>query len=115
VDDNDVLRLLLTHALESAGYVAIPADSAETALEAVRLDPPDLCLVDHVMPGMSGADLIRALSASTDARLRAVRAIGLTGWAGAEAELLAAGAVAAIRKPIEEGPLLDDVRRLLAG
>ena len=53
VDDNGVLRALLAQALEAAGYVAIAADSGESALEVARFEPPDLCVVDQVMPGMS--------------------------------------------------------------
>jgi CheY-like chemotaxis protein len=114
VDDNQILRTLLAQLLESAGYVAIAAESAEAALEVLRFHPPDLCLIDQVMPGMSGAELIRALRASPDERLRAIPAIALTGLADAEKEMLAAGAVSAIRKPFAEKPLLDGVREALA-
>jgi two-component system phosphate regulon response regulator PhoB len=115
VDDNQILRTLLTQVLEAAGYIAIAAESAEAALEVLRFQPPDLCLVDQVMPGMSGADLIRTLRASPDERLRGIPAIALTGLAGTEGEMIAAGAVAAIRKPCAEKPLLDGVREALEG
>jgi two-component system NtrC family sensor kinase len=114
VDDNQTLRALLAQALEAAGYVAIPAESAELALEVFRLDPPDLCLVDHHMPGMDGADLIRWLRRSSDARLRAMPAIGLTGYQNAGSSLLEAGASAALQKPCDEGALLELVARALA-
>lgn len=114
VDDNALLRTLLTQSLEHAGYEALSAESGEAALEAARLSPPDVCVVDQVMPGMSGAELIRALRASADERLRSVAAVGLSGWDGAEGELLAAGAAVAIRKPCGVEPLLAGVRRALA-
>lgn len=113
VDDNGVLRALLAQAMESAGYVAIAADSGESALEVARFDPPDLCVVDQVMPGMSGADLVRALRASDDEQLRRMPVIGLTGVTGAERLLLEAGADAALPKPFREGPLLELVQRAL--
>lgn len=115
VDDNGVLRALLAQALESAGYVAIAADSGEAALEVARFDPPDLCLVDQVMPGMSGAELVRALRASEDEQLRRMPVIGLSGASGAERLLLEAGANASLPKPFREGPLLELVQRALAG
>lgn len=115
VDDNGVLRALLAQALEAAGYVAIAADSGESALEVVRFDPPDLCVVDHVMPGMSGAELVRTLRASEDEQLRRMPVIGLSGVTGAERILLDAGADAALPKPFREGPLLEMVERTLAG
>ncbi len=115
VDDNLTLRVLLAQALEEAGYVAIGAESAEAALEVARFDPPDLWLVDHHMPGMNGAALIRLLRRSPDERLRAAPAIGLTGYQEAAQDLLDAGAACALSKPCGEGPLLRQVADALAG
>jgi two-component system phosphate regulon response regulator PhoB len=109
VDDNLPLRVLLSHALEEAGYVAIAAESAEAAMDVARFDPPDLCLVDHYMPGRTGADLIRELRASSDERLRCIPAIGLTGYEDGQRDLLAAGALFALQKPCGDGPLLEKV------
>ena len=113
VDDNLPLRVLLSHALEEAGYVAIAAESGEAALEVASFDPPDLCLVDHHMPGMDGAQLIRALRASADPRLRRIPTIGLTGFDGATRDLLEAGAAFAVTKPYGEAPLLEKVASAL--
>jgi CheY-like chemotaxis protein len=112
VDDNRTLRLLISQALEHAGYVAIGADSAETALEVARTDPPDLLLVDQVMPGMSGAELIRSVRADPTLRTRTV--IGFSGVSNAAEELLRAGADLALQKPLHEEELLGQVRRMLA-
>ena len=113
VDDNETLRTLVAQVLEAEGYVAIAAESGEAALEVARFAPPDLFLVDHVMPGMTGAELIRALRTSVDERLRNIPAIGLSAYDGARHELIAAGAVAAIGKPVAYGVLLEQVRRAL--
>jgi CheY-like chemotaxis protein len=112
VDDNRTLRLLISQALEHAGYVAIGADCAETALEVARTDPPDLLLVDQVMPGMSGAELIRSVRADPTLRTRTV--IGFSGVSNAAEELLRAGADLALQKPLHEEELLGQVRRMLA-
>jgi len=113
VDDNETLRTLVAQVLESEGYVAIGAESAEAALEVARFAPPDLLLVDHVMPGMTGAQLIRELRSSGDERLRGIPAIGLSAYDAARHELIAAGAVAAIGKPVAYGVLLEQVRSAL--
>ncbi len=114
VDDNETLRTLVAQVLESEGYVAIAADSAEAALEVARFSPPDLFLVDQVMPGLTGAELIRVLHASSDEKLRCIPAIGLSAYDQARRELLAAGAVAAIGKPVAYALLLDQIERALA-
>ncbi len=114
IDDNETLRTLVAQVLEAEGYVAIAAESAEAALEVARFAPPDLLLVDHVMPGMTGAEFIRVLRSSPDERLRSIPAIGLSAYDGARHELIAAGAVAAIEKPVAYEVLLQQVRSTLA-
>lgn len=106
VDDNRLIRRLLELVLEEAGYAPVPAESGETALELAREDPPDACIVDQEMPGMKGADLLRALKLSRDPRLAEVPAIGVSAYPEAEAELRAAGAAAFLRKPIDEDEVL---------
>lgn len=113
VDDNDTLRTLIAQALESEGYVAMAASSGEEAIEVAHFSPPDLCLVDQVMPGMTGSELIRALRSSEDERLRTVPSIGLSAYEAARHELIAAGAVGALGKPVTYGTLLDLVRTTL--
>jgi CheY-like chemotaxis protein len=114
VDDNLTLRVLLAQALEEAGYMAIAAESAEAALDVARFDPPDLWVVDHHMPGMNGAQLIRELRRSADERLRSAPAIGLTGYEGAAQDLVDAGAHCALAKPCGEVRLLEQVAGALA-
>jgi len=113
VDDNLPLRLMVAQALEERGYVTVPADSGEAALEAVADGPPDLCVVDYLMPGMNGAELVHRLRASPDPWLHQVPVIGLTAYADGERELLAAGAALALRKPLDEVALVEAVGRLL--
>jgi CheY-like chemotaxis protein len=43
------------------GYRAVPATNATEALEAFEKEEFDLLVTDHVMPGMSGVDLARAV------------------------------------------------------
>jgi CheY-like chemotaxis protein len=113
VDDNLPLRLMVAQALEEHGFVTVAAESGEAALEAIGYRPPDLCVIDYFMPGMSGAELIRELRGSHDERLRRVKVIGLTGYEGGDRELLAAGADLVLRKPWNEAALLAAVGRLL--
>jgi two-component system phosphate regulon response regulator PhoB len=113
VEDNETLRTLVAQALESNGYVAIAAESGEAALEVAHLAQPDLCLVDHVMPGMTGAEFIRFLRALADERLRSVPVIGLSAYERGREELVAAGAVAALGKPVAYEILIKVVRDTL--
>jgi CheY-like chemotaxis protein len=114
VDDNDLVRRLVGLMLEGAGHVVVQAESGELALEIAHRDPPDACVIDEVMRGMKGSDVIRALRRSPDLRLRAVPVVGISGRAGAGRELLDAGADAFVPKPVEEGALLSEIARLAA-
>jgi CheY-like chemotaxis protein len=60
VDDEDVVRMSTAGMLEDMGYAVAEAQSAEQALALLESGmQPDLLVTDHLMPGMSGADLAR--------------------------------------------------------
>jgi PAS domain S-box-containing protein len=81
VDDEDLVRMSTAHMLVDLGYDVMEAGSAEAALRMVDdgLDP-DLLVTDHLMPGMTGAQLVRALRAARPA----LRALIVSGYAEAE-------------------------------
>jgi DNA-binding response OmpR family regulator len=66
VDDDALLRRSLAFNLEKAGYHVSTAATAEDALAQVRLDPPDLVLLDIGLPGMDGLDALRNLRQQID-------------------------------------------------
>jgi DNA-binding response OmpR family regulator len=66
VDDDALMRRSLAFNLEQAGYRASTAESAETALSQVRLDRPDLVLLDISLPVMDGLDAMRQLKDEFD-------------------------------------------------
>jgi CheY-like chemotaxis protein len=114
VDDNPLILRVASLVLEEVGFEVVPADSGEAALALAGLDPPDLLVVDQEMPGMKGAELVRALRLSGDLRLAAVPVLGISAHPGAERTLRAAGANAFLGKPIEEEALLEAVLVALA-
>ncbi len=66
VDDDVLMRRSLAFNLEQAGYRASTAESAETALAQVRLERPDLVLLDISLPVMDGLDAMRKLKEEFD-------------------------------------------------
>lgn len=66
VDDDALMRRSLAFNLEQAGFHASTAESAETALSQVRLDRPDLVLLDISLPMMDGLDAMRQLKNQFD-------------------------------------------------
>ncbi|HEU4711733.1 MAG TPA: response regulator [Pyrinomonadaceae bacterium] len=58
VDDSALSRRTLRRILESAGYEVVEADDGMTALELYFLEKPSLVLLDLVMKGMYGLDVL---------------------------------------------------------
>ena len=62
VDDDPDIRELVTLKLQASGHTTVDADSAETARDVLGSDVDvELAVIDHMMPGMTGVDLIRLL------------------------------------------------------
>ena len=61
VEDEAPIRDMLKFALEREGYFVSEADSANQARELMSRNRPDLAVVDWMMPGESGVELIRGL------------------------------------------------------
>jgi CheY-like chemotaxis protein len=60
-DDEAQVRELLRHFLTREGYLVSTVESGREALDAVPTFQPDVILVDMVMPGLSGTDVLIAL------------------------------------------------------
>ena len=113
VDDVDKNVRLLADILTARGYRTSTAASGEEALARIADDPPDLVLLDVMMPGMNGYDVCRAIRADP---ARAVLPVVLVTALNPEQERvngLNAGADDFLSKPIHQAELLARVRSLL--
>ena len=64
VDDEDLVRMSTADMLTDLGYEVVEANSAEDALRLIQDGiQPDLLVTDHLMSGISGAELARHLKA----------------------------------------------------
>jgi phosphate regulon transcriptional regulator PhoB len=61
VEDESDIRELVLHHLKREGYLVSAAASGEEALRQVRTAPPDLVLLDLMMPAMNGLEVCRRL------------------------------------------------------
>ncbi len=64
VDDEELIRKLVTTYLERLGYVVKTATDGAQALRAITADPPDLVITDVQLPSLSGLELTRRLRAN---------------------------------------------------
>jgi len=61
VDDEPGVRRTFRRILESAGYVTVPAESGQAALDALDEGVFDLVLLDLKMPGTNGVETLREI------------------------------------------------------
>ena len=63
VDDDPDIRILVAMALEDAGCVVRTVNDGAAALTAIRAKAPDVVVLDVMMPGMDGYEVVRTLRA----------------------------------------------------
>lgn len=115
VEDNPTNMKLVQMVLDRGGYAVQEATGAEEAIEAIRINPPDLVLMDVQLPGMDGFEAMALLKA--DPTTAAIPVVALTAFAmhGDEEKILEAGFDAYVAKPIRYAELLALVERMLTG
>jgi PAS domain S-box-containing protein len=115
VDDDTIVRDVLTSSLEDSGYAVVPVDSGAAALNRLAAgEHVDIIVSDLTMPSMDGLTLIRAAQERRPGR----PAVLLTGYAGDGATLAVGGAISGtfslLRKPVTGTQLADRINALLA-
>jgi len=112
VDDSALSRRTLRRILESAGYEVSEADDGMTALEVYFLEKPDLVLLDLVMKGMYGLDVLTKLR-EMDQGARVI--VASADIQSSTRKLVdEAGAVAFINKPFISEQVITTVEAALA-
>src|SRR5689334_13185337 len=76
VEDDRFLRRACETSLRQQGFTVSTAADGEEALRAVRAEPPDLILLDILMPKLTGIEVLRVLK--SDEKTRAIPVIVLT-------------------------------------
>ena len=112
-DDETNLRTLVRTTLEDPELRILESASGPTTLEMVRRERPDLLLLDWMMPGMTGIEVMKALRLDPETAGLAVIMLTAKGQEKDRLEALALGAVAYLVKPFSPLQLLGKVREVL--
>lgn len=110
VDDDDMTRSVLVRVLKIEGHEVAAAASGTEALDMVAAAPPDLIVLDVVMPGIDGIEVCRRLKA--DAATEPIPVLILSGMTDRDSRLrgVSAGANDYLAKPIDREDLVLRVR-----
>ena len=113
VDDSALSRRTLRGILEPAGYEVAEAEDGLAALERYFIEKPDVVLLDLVMKGMYGLEVLTKLrELDSDVKVVVVSADIQT---SSHDLVEAAGAKAFINKPFDKAEILNALTTVLAG
>lgn len=115
VEDDDAIREMLSRRLALRGHAVELAADGETGLAMIRASPPEVVLLDHGLPGMTGWDVARALRA--DPAFATLPVIALTAHAGepSRREAMAAGCTTFLSKPVDMKALERELLAIAGG
>lgn len=113
VDDQETVLLIEGRLAKFAGYEPITANDGEEALKIARSEPVRLILLDIMMPGMSGFEVLQALK--TDPKTKDIPVIVITALdAGRDASLQQlSGVVDILAKPVPAKDLQNLLKKYL--
>jgi len=113
VDDSGLARRSTRRLLEQAGFEVVEAEDGLSALERFVVDKPDVVLLDLVMKGMYGLDVLEKLRELDPA----VRVIVLSADVQTSSRdmVQAAGAAGFINKPAPPGHVVGMIEQVMKG
>lgn len=114
IEDSRTETLIISKILEDAGFSVRTAGNAEQAMEKLRIDKPDLIVMDVVMPGQSGYQLTRNLAKDPDFSAVPIIICSSKSLETDRVWGLRQGARDYITKPVDAKLLLDAIGRISA-
>ena len=113
VDDEEHILELLEYNLVQEGYEVVLANTGEEALEILKEEDLDLCLLDWMLPGMTGLDVLKEIRISTSYNSLPVILLTAKGDEISKVVGLEVGADDYITKPFGIHELLARIKALL--
>ena len=113
VEDEPALSQLLAYNLEAEGYIAERAERGDEAELRLAESPPDLLILDWMLPGVSGIEICRRLRARPATQALPVIMLTARGEEGERIRGLSVGADDYVVKPFSVPELMARVRALL--
>ncbi|MBV8692913.1 MAG: response regulator [Actinobacteria bacterium] len=117
VDDEPDIRDIVRINLERDGHRVLTADGGPEGLEIVRRERPDLVILDVMMPGLDGWEVLTSIKGESEHEISDVPVLMLTARSGDMDRIRGGieGALRYIQKPFSTLELREEVRKALEG
>ena len=115
VEDETNIAMALTFMLRREGFQTGHIDDGKLAMDSLRAAPPDLVLLDVMLPHVSGFEICQQIR--LDPAFENTRVVLMTAAGGGmeRRKGLALGADDFVQKPFDIGELIEKVKRLTGG
>jgi two-component system, OmpR family, phosphate regulon response regulator PhoB len=113
IEDEEALSILLRYNLEAEGYLVSTILRGDEAEEELRHQPPDLIILDWMLPGVSGIELCRRLRNRAETSRIPIIMLTARGEESERVRGLATGADDYVVKPFSTPELMARVKALL--
>lgn len=113
VDDDPITLKIVSKSLSGAGYEVVTARDGTEALAQVDSVGPDLIILDVMMPGLDGYEVLRRLKTRTDAPVLPVLMLTADDTVEGKIKAFTAGAADYLAKPFDAAELVARVKALL--
>jgi DNA-binding response OmpR family regulator len=113
VDDDAEVRELLCHMLNLNGFNTFSAENGAVALQKVKLTPPDVVVLDVMMPEMDGIAVCQTLRNQKETADLPIIMLSGKLYFGAVQEGLHAGANKYLTKPTGLNELIENIHHVL--
>jgi two-component system cell cycle response regulator len=113
IEDTAHNLYLMTYLLEASGHTVLAARDGLEGLDRVRIDRPDLVILDLELPRLSGEEVLAAIRADRSLDALPVVAVTASAMIGDRERLIEAGCTGYISKPLEPATFVGELETYL--
>jgi DNA-binding response OmpR family regulator len=114
IDDESIVGVILRLALDAKGHETVVAEDGQTGIEMARAERPVAIVLDLMMPGVNGFDVLSAFHGSAELEDVPVLVLTAVTVSRARERCLSEGADAVMTKPFDPGDVAEAVDSLLS-
>jgi DNA-binding response OmpR family regulator len=114
IDDESIVGVILRLAFDARGHETVVAEDGRIGIALVRAENPDAIVLDLMMPGLSGYDVLGVIRDATDMEQVPVLVLTAVTLSRELERCLSGGADAVMTKPFDPRDVADAVDTLLS-